>query len=230
MLLYRQFQQRAEKMKNLIRYFTLSALTCCLFLGSIATAANPATQEKPLLDQKVAISFVFVIQAQAGKLTHIKGKKYQLTIPLKNIQSVLALAGGRAHVAHRMKPSDYAKLVHRGANSFDVDPPNAGITVGTGAAHAYVIDKYKLLGPNIVYNLSLLDKGSVNPASGEVSMFIDTASYTSSCCSINPGTSFDSSNLTGICYGDTGFMIYCGICVIALSVDPDSTYCRTYTQ
>jgi hypothetical protein len=178
------------KNQSLKTLLITTVATCALAAGSSTLAGVQMNggngKQGTTANQKSSPLFSFVIEAGGGVLTHIAGKKYELSVPLKNIKSVLAFSQAPQRVAKLLTPSDYAKVVHTGKNSFDVNHANVAISFKGGASDAFVITGYGKNGQNITYSLTLLDnqKGPSNQT-GHVSLFIDGSTIPGASNSIN---------------------------------------------
>lgn len=145
----------------------LLALSCLLF-GLTGNAAS-----------KKNIAFMFVVDAAQGKLTHMNGKQFQLSIPVKDIKSVLAFSDRPHRKNFRLSQMDYAKLVYSGKNSFRDNPPNIALVWADRKTQpeVYVLAGYKQVKDRIIYSLIWQTPPSpiatIKNHQGRVALFID---------------------------------------------------------
>lgn len=124
-------------------------------------------------------SFMFVVESQHAILDHVKDQQFTLTIPLKDIKSILMFSDRPNRIAMRITPSKFAKSIHKGADSFDAINPNAVLAWGCQdiPASVYTITSYQKNKTNITYKLNLVGEhvGIQHRAiSGKATLFIDS--------------------------------------------------------
>ncbi len=140
----------------------------CLLVGMTASAVS-----------KKSMAFMFVIDAAQGKLSHIKGKQFQLSIPVKDIKSVLAFSDRPHRQNFRLSQTDYAKLVYSGKNSFRDNPPNIALVWAAKKTRpeVYMLAGYRQVKNNIIYSLIWQAPSSpvatIKNKQGKVALFID---------------------------------------------------------
>jgi hypothetical protein len=137
------------------------------------------------------IKSLFVIEAASSKLTHAKGKRYKLTIPAKDIKSVLVFSDRPNRIAFRLKPEKYSKMVHSGKSSFGVSPPNIALKFANIPTAIFEVIRASLSRGTMHYELESLlseqEKFFSHTVIGSVTMFIDDSS-TSASASLFPST------------------------------------------
>lgn len=167
-------------MKTLTKIGVIAGTVCCLSLSSAAMANSHgswSSSSNMTQTQKKNVGLSFVIDAEHGKLTQIAGKKYQLVVPAEDVKSILGFSSRPDRVAKQFTPEEFNKLIHKGSDSFDTNPPNAAVTFEGKPSIAFEITGFKKDGNNIVYELLLLgSQDGPENQSGPVSLFVDDLS------------------------------------------------------
>ena len=157
-------------MKNVAKLGIAAVVACAAWVGCTYFA-----------DKQQSPELLFAIEAKHGSLVHLKGDQYELAIPSKEIKSVLAFTDRPNRQAFRMKPEQYARLVHTGPDNFDVDPPNLVLSWGDhkDPAHAYELVSHHKSKGYLVYSLKKLheqkitNRGGPAHQKGAVAIFVD---------------------------------------------------------
>lgn len=164
-------------MKKLTPLLATAAIASGLLLSSVSFAAGSAGNQEKIVNttsQQTALKLLFVIKAPQGRLIPLDGKNYQLTIPAKDIKTVLAFSDRPTRVVKHLTPEDYVKMVNSGENTFKQDPPNAAVTIGENPAAVFEILEAKKDGNTIAYNLQLLNnQENLQAEKGSVSLYVD---------------------------------------------------------
>jgi hypothetical protein len=147
-----------------------SLLIFMILFGSTTSAAMP---------KQAKVSLLFVIEAAHGSLKHTSGKKYQLSIPVRDVKNILAFSDRPHRMAFKMTPQEYQKQTYTGAESFAKKPPNLVLTWGhqLDEAAAYELLSYKQKNGRLVYELLYIgpkDNQVDVPQTGKLALFIDS--------------------------------------------------------
>lgn len=175
-------------MKKIVKKVGLLLMMCGLMIGSgVATASS---------SQGKGADWLFVLESSKGTLKHVAGNHYVLSLPIRDLSSVLAFTDRPNRQATQMTLAQYAEAVHRkSSDSFDKNPPNAVLTFGgnKNMTRAYEISSYSKTSRVISYNLVLLGKQSPllqkgKQVRGPVSLFIDSNALAAFFCGISGNT------------------------------------------
>jgi hypothetical protein len=167
-----------ERVMNV--FVRVAAAGCLLFSAVVATAASKPAGS-PAASPRSAPSLLFAMKAKKATIQPIQGNKYQLTIPLKALEPVLAFSDRPYRLAFRMKAEEFLDLVHSGDDSFDKNWPNIVLNweaKGRSAA-VYTMLAYKRNKDDLVYTLRLVSSQKEEGIheegkySGRLGLFID---------------------------------------------------------
>jgi len=153
-------------MKRLISYPLMFIM---LLMLSVGLHAKEPTKTKK------APEFLFVITAKSGEIKQVGKNRYTLTMKHTDVDHVLMFSDRPYRLAKYITADELKKSWKLGINSFEKDPPNAGL-VAHGFKHATVVE---LLGVHVtkqqvLYDLSFLE--DMKPLIGHfsnVKLFID---------------------------------------------------------
>ena len=153
-------------MKRLISYPLMFIMLLMLSVGLHA--------KEPTKTKKVP-EFLFVITAKSAEIKQVGKNRYTLTMNHTDVDHVLMFSDRPYRLAKYITAEELKKSWKVGINSFEKEPPNAGL-VAHGFKHATVVE---LLGMNVnnqqvVYHFSFLE-GEVESIGHmrDVSIFID---------------------------------------------------------
>ena len=140
-------------MKRLISYPLIFIM---LLMLSVGLHAKEPTKTKK------APEFLFVITAKSAEIKQIGKNRYTLTMNHTDVDHVLMFSDRPYRLAKYITADELAKMWQVGINSFEKDPPNAGL-VAHGFKHATVVE---LLGMDVnkqqvVYHFSFLDGSEI---------------------------------------------------------------------
>lgn len=162
-------------MNKFVSLLTASSLALTMNVASATPAYNAHAATAMAQASKAHAKLSFVMEVAHASLTQIAGHHYQLVVPIGDIKSILAFSAQPSRIAFRMTPNQYAKAVHSGKNSFDIDPPNAVVSF-SGIDSAFEIIGFEKTDANVVYQLNLLDTDEDAPMnqSGPMALFVDS--------------------------------------------------------
>jgi hypothetical protein len=182
-------------MKGLVKV----CVSLCLVLFLAASFANSAVE----VAKKAPVDLLFAVVARDGSLVHTDGKQYQLTIPVKSIESVLAFSDRPNRLTFRLGLADYQKIVYSGSDSFRESPPNIALVWSNEEEpdSTYTLEEHRRVGENMVYTLNRLGSAapSMHGRSGPVALFIDALEINELSICMRVGRSEESSqSLAGL--------------------------------
>lgn len=155
-------------MKNKL-LLSLASTVCALSLCTSTLATTAKTEKEPT-------HYSFVIKSPQSKLLHVKGKTYQLVVPMSDVKSVLAFSDRPARIVKKLSVKEYVTMVNSGSDSFKKDNPNVALTVSSYPTEVFVLTGVvKSKSKNeVAYQLTLLDNQK-NPSkqAGQMVMFVD---------------------------------------------------------
>jgi hypothetical protein len=192
-------------MKKIMKGLVCAVAAGCLLLGATSFSSSQISAKKtivPAANQSTNISFV--IQLKQAKLTHILGKKYQLSFsPASIAGGVLAVSRAPNRFFRRLSFTQFKTLVQSGTNSFLQDPPNAVLS-GTEPLPFIATFNHKNLNNQYIIGLTSLDNNKHLTRSSVVlsntTLFIDAYALVSD-SSETEGGSCCCKGDTGLCFG-----------------------------
>lgn len=161
-------------MNKYVSLLTASSLALAINVASATPAYNAHAVATMKQASKKHAKLSFVMEVKHAQLTHVAGTHYQLNIPIGDIKSILAFSSQPNRLAFRMTPNEYARAVHSGKDSFDIDPPNAVVSFDL-SDNAFEILGFHKNATEVVYHLNLLDSEEEAPEnqSGPITFFVD---------------------------------------------------------
>lgn len=167
-------------MKKITKILSLITAYSCLFFGITAMASKVTTglgtSQPVTVNKEQKVNLMFLIKAKSAKLTHVSGTDYRLTIPISDINTVLAFSDRPERTAFYLKPNQYADLIDQGSNSFKANPPNIAVSFQPSnyPGMAFKVNSYKKNSKYIAYSLRKLSPGAIKESvTGHVSLFFD---------------------------------------------------------
>ena len=106
-------------------------LVLMMVLGFSAVTAETHEVKPP--------EYLFVITAKSGEIIKTGDNRYTLTMKHTDIDHVLQFSDRPYRIAKYITAADLKNMWNIGKNSFEKDPPNAGL-VAHGLKEAYVIE------------------------------------------------------------------------------------------
>ncbi len=142
----------------------VSVIALSLFvLSQPAMAAKP-----PIINDSYDVQMLFVQNAKSGSFDGAK-------LILNGISPTVYFSDRPYRIAGSIKTSGFVDIWHEGDKSFEVDPPNAALSLLDEGQEVTVIVELKnptVQGDSIVYDAQVLN-GQLPQQFGEASLFID---------------------------------------------------------